>query len=233
MNGLPEDDYLWDGSGTPDPFVVSLESTLSALRSPPDLELGEPDAFQAQPAPTRTMPWKEIAIASMAAAAVLAALWIWRAPPRTQEQPVQDPVANPDGESPSETGTEAPDQGRRVSPDLKDPFAPRGESDSSADVAPADSQPSDAAGSETGEAGGSELVDPFGGSPPKDKADADVGTELQDPWADGAKKKKAPPKKKKKRVKKNKGGISPDLKDPFSKKNVGENGPDLEDPFKD
>lgn len=224
MNHSADDDYLWDGSGTPDPFVQSLEDTLACLASPPQLEVGAPEPSK----PRRSVPWKELAIASMAAAAVLALLWLSKTPSVFDTEPELNPAGNPESDGSATGGDAEPgpvspdledpfrtDQG--VSPDLEDPF--RSDGPNGPNV-PAQADPAD-------QGDGPDLKNPFEDDGPNGAPD--------DSTAEKAPKKKGTSKKhKSKPNKKNSNKGNPDLKDPFSDEPEPEPTPlpEPKDPFK-
>lgn len=68
------DDYLWDGSGEPDPDIQKLEKTLGTLRSerpaPPFPAVASRTALRALPAPRRRWPAPALAAAAVAVIAI-------------------------------------------------------------------------------------------------------------------------------------------------------------------
>jgi hypothetical protein len=87
------DDYLWDGSGTPDPDVQRLEALLGRLRStapPLDLTEVEPfDAAQGRPRAARTGVWTVRYLAPLIATAAAIIVMIavsWQTTQRTSWQ---------------------------------------------------------------------------------------------------------------------------------------------------
>lgn len=99
-----KDDYLWDGSGEPDPEIEHLEKVLGRYRYQPK-PLGA--AFDQQLLPRRARWWPRLAVAAAIILMALAGLWIVmqqhkgaqdsqemaekkEQPPQTQEQPKRD-----------------------------------------------------------------------------------------------------------------------------------------------
>ncbi len=72
----PEDEYLWDRSGTPDPVVARLESLLAPLRH-------DPARAPLRQRSRRQWPWWLGAVA----AAGIAAWWLWGSEPSGPQQP--------------------------------------------------------------------------------------------------------------------------------------------------
>jgi hypothetical protein len=70
-----KDDYLWDGSGEPDPEIEQLEKVLGRYRYQPK-SIGA--AFDQQLLPRRARWWPKLAIAAAIILMVLAGLWIVR-----------------------------------------------------------------------------------------------------------------------------------------------------------
>lgn len=131
-----KDDYLWDGSGEPDPEIEHLEKVLGRYRHQPK-PLGA--AFDQQLLPRRARWWPRLAVAAAIIIMVLAGVWIVRQQPdkqdlagvqppvQPQEQPqrqVPAPVvpAPPEPKSQSDKGAalaRAPKRERRFVPDVK------------------------------------------------------------------------------------------------------------------
>lgn len=209
-----DDDALWTGQGD-DAELEAIEDTLGTLRwQPRELELGgevgevgegaEAPVIATVPrASNRRRVLVPVLVGVVAAAAVFALL-VWLRPAVFSAPAPINPVAPPSTEQP-----------RRVSPDLKDPFA---RPDIDAPTLPPEPEAPPEAGTTS-----PDLKDPFAGTrreppPPKPR---EPSPDLKDPFKrSGADEPEAKPR--------------PKLQDPFGgePKEVDPNSPDLKDPFR-
>jgi hypothetical protein len=137
-----KDDYLWDGSGEPDPEIEHLEKVLGRYRYQPK-PLGV--VFDQQLLPRRARWWPRLAVAAAIILMALAGLWIVRQqhkgaqdsqemaekkeqPPQTQEQPKPDLAQQnapepkrvmPEPKAPATTLAKARKRERKPAPDIK------------------------------------------------------------------------------------------------------------------
>ena len=79
-----KDDYLWDGSGEPDPEIERLEKVLGRYRYQPK-PIGA--AFDQQLLPRRARFWPKLAIAAAIILMLLAGVWIVRLQKGAQDRP--------------------------------------------------------------------------------------------------------------------------------------------------
>jgi hypothetical protein len=79
-----KDDYLWDGSGEPDPEIERLEKVLSRYRYQPK-PMGA--AFDQQLLPRRARFWPKLAVAAAIILMVLAGVWIVSLQKGAQDKP--------------------------------------------------------------------------------------------------------------------------------------------------
>lgn len=203
-----DDDALWTGQAG-DAELEAIEDTLGTLRwQPRELELGgapeEAPVIATVPrASSRRRVLVPVLVGVVAAAAVFALL-VWLRPAVFSAPAPINPVAPP-----------ATEQPRRVSPDLKDPFA-------RPDIDEPTSPPEPEVPPEPGTLS-PDLKDPFAGTrrdPPPRPKPREPSPDLKDPFERSrADEPEAKPR--------------PKLQDPFGgeSKEVDPNSPDLKDPF--
>ena len=109
-----KDDYLWDGSGEPDPEIEHLEKVLGRYRYQPKPMSA---AFDQQLLPRRARFWPKLAVAAAIILMLLAGLWIVR----QQQKGAQGSQEMAEGEK-----KEQPQQPQEQSkPDLAQQNAPQ------------------------------------------------------------------------------------------------------------